>query len=207
MKTLEGKVPVLIAVEPERFTVVGTRRQSQSTDQVMERLVERGLRAQLKTGSLLTGSLFVDLTFHPTAPRRTVTRFGAYPEIPTIPSSLGALVSNLTKFAERLEKLPLEEVVEQLRTSLPILKSTLRQAEALMARLNQETAPQAQAALQQAQATLATLEKTLRSDSPAQQDLHRALEEFAKAARAMKDLADTLERHPESILFGKGKNP
>lgn len=205
MKTMEGKVPVLIALEPERFTVVGAR--PEATGQIIKRLVGRGLRAQLKTGSLLSGSLFVDLTIHPTAPPKTLTHHGIYPEIPTLPSSLGALVSKLTAFAERLEKLPLEEVVDQLRTSLPILKSTMRQAESLLTRLNQETAPQAQATLQQAQATLATLEKTLRSDSPAQQDLHQALEEFAKAARAMKDLADTLERHPEAVLFGKGKNP
>ncbi len=201
----KGKVAVLLALEPERFTALGSR--PGPVDRIIPALVARGLRAQLKTGSLLTGSLFVDLGFQAGAPRRAMGRHGAYAEIPTVPSSMEALLSNLSKFAARLEKLPLEDVVEQLRTSLPVLKSTLRQAEALLTRLNQETAPQAQATLQQAQATLATLEKTLRSDSPPQQDLHRALEEFAKAARAMKDLADTLERHPESILFGKGKKP
>jgi paraquat-inducible protein B len=203
--TLEGKVPVLIAVEPERFTLVGG--QHGSTDQIMRTLVERGLRAQLKMGSLLTGSLFVDLVFQPKAPRRAMGRYGAYPELPSTPSSLGVLVDKLTAFAERLEKLPLEEVVEQLRSSLPVLKATLKETTGLMARLNQETVPQAQATLAQAQATLGALERTLRSDSPTQQDLHGALEAFTRAARAMKDLADTLERHPEAIVFGKGKNP
>lgn len=203
--TLEGKIPVLIAVEPERFTIVGSQRES--TDHIIQRLVERGLRAQLKTGSLLTGSLVVDLAFQPNALRQELRRHGSYAEIPTIPSSLGALMTNLTKFAERLEKLPITEVMEELRTGLQGLKATLKQAQGLVRRLDQETAPQAQAALQQAQATLATLDKTLRADSPTQKELQNALAEMAKAARAMKDLADTLERHPESLLFGKGKNP
>ena len=54
---------------------------------------------------------------------------------------------------------------------------------------------------------MATLEKTLHSESPTQGDLRTALEEFTKASRAIRDLADTLERHPESMIFGKGKKP
>ena len=63
------------------------------------------------------------------------------------------------------------------------------------------------ATLAQAQATLAALEKALGTGSPVQGDLHQALDEFAQAARALRNLADTLERHPESLIFGKGKTP
>lgn len=203
--TLEGKIPVLIAVEPERFTIIGS--QKETTDRIVEKLVARGLRAQLKMGSLLTGSLIVDLAFHPGMPPKPMGHHGAYPELPSTPSSLGALVENLSKFAERLQKLPMEQMVEEIRASLPILKATLQETQALVTRLGKETAPQAQATLRQAQATMATLEKALRADSPAQQDLHTALEAFTKASRALKDLADTLERNPEALLFGKGKRP
>jgi paraquat-inducible protein B len=83
-----------------------------------------------------------------------------------------------------------------------------------MARLDTETAPQAkatmaqaQATLAQAQTTLASLERTLGADSPTQADLRSALEQFTRAARSLQDLADTLERRPESVIFGKGKTP
>ncbi len=204
--SLDGKIPVLIALEPERFSVVGPK--GASTKALVQGLVKKGLRAQLKTGSLLTGSLFVDLGFHPEAPARTMAHYGKYEEIPAIPSTMGAMtamVANLTKFSERLQKLPLEEVVEELRASLPVLRETLKEAKGLMVRLDQKTVPQAEATLAQGQATLAMLEKTLRSDSPTQHDLRSALEEFNKASRALRDLAETLERHPESLIFGKGK--
>lgn len=201
-KKLEVHVPVLIAIEPERLSVLGGGSLA-SMDAVMEKLVARGLRAQLKMGSLLTGNLFVDLDFYPQTAPRNVAVYGKYKEIPTIPTTMGAMVSNLTKFLDRLQKLPLEDITEELKTTIPALRESIQQATALISRLDKETAPQAQATLAQAQATLAALEKALRSDSPVQHDLRQALDEFAKASRALRDLADTLERNPESLVWGK----
>ena len=203
-KKLEVHVPVLITIEPERLSVNGGGRLA-PMDDVIEKLVSRGLRAQLKTGSLLTGNLFVDLDFYPHAPLRTLDRRGKYREIPTVPTTMGALVSNLTAFMNRLQKLPIEDIAEELKTSIPAMRETLRQATALIGRLDKETVPQAEATLAQARAALSTAEKALRSDSPVQQDARRALDEFAKAARALRDLADTLERNPESVIWGKEK--
>jgi paraquat-inducible protein B len=204
-REMEGRIPVLIALEPERFAF--KERNGEPFDLLMARMVRKGFRAQFKTGSLLTGNLFVDLGFFPQAPVRTLARSGSYFEIPTMPSTMGALVENLARVAERLQKLPLEELAGELRATFPALRETLQQTKALMARLDTETAPQAKATLVQAQTTLAALEKALGSGSPVQGDLHQALDEFTQAARALRNLADTLERHPESMIFGKGKKP
>jgi paraquat-inducible protein B len=201
----EGTIPVLLSLEPERFNPVGGP--AMPVDQILDGLVKRGLRAQLKMGSLLTGSLFIDLSFQAGSPRRFMARHGEFAEIPTLPSSMGALAEKLTRFVDRLEKLPLEDLVAQVRADLPVLKATLEQTQALVRHLDATAMPQAEATLHQAQATLASLDQVLRSDSPARSDLHEALEEFTRAARAMKDLADTLERHPEALLFGKGNKP
>jgi paraquat-inducible protein B len=213
-RELEGRIPVVIALEPERFTLLGPRGQIDAMAPRMAQLVRKGLRAQLRSGSLLTGSLYVDLGFHPQAPARALGRSGPYLEIPTLPSTMGAMVENLGRLAEKLQKLPLEEVANELRATFPAMRETLAQTRSLMARLDTETAPQAratmaqaQATLAQAQTTLASLERTLGSDSPTQSDLRSALEQFTRAARALQDLADTLERHPESMIFGKGKTP
>jgi paraquat-inducible protein B len=204
-RKLEGRVPVLIALEPERFALSGG--QGEPFEAFMARMVRKGFRAQLKPGSLLTGNLFVDLGFFPEAPPRTLARSGGNLEIPTMPSAMGLLVENLARLAEHLQKLPLEQMADELRATFPAMRETLQQTRALMARLDTETAPQAKATLAQAQATLAALERTLGSGSSTRTELQRALEEFTKAARALRNLADTLEQHPESIVFGKGKQP
>ena len=201
----EGTIPVLISLEPERFNPEG--HPGGPVDAIMGQLVARGLRAQLKMGSLLTGSLFIDLTFHPGGPRRSRRQHGGFEEIPTLPSSLGALAEKLTRFADRLEKLPIEDLFAQVRDSLPVLRATLAQTQALMAHLDQSTLPQAEGTLKQARATLASLDQVLSSASPTQADLRQALEQFSQAARSLKDLADTMERHPEALLRGKGDKP
>ena len=63
------KIPVLCAIEPDRIEIKGESRTSgqMKTDvtKMMDRLVRKGLRAQLRTGVLLTGQLFVNLDIHP----------------------------------------------------------------------------------------------------------------------------------------------
>jgi paraquat-inducible protein B len=204
-RELEGRIPVVITLDPERFALTGG--QGEPFEALMARMVRKGLRAQLKPGSLLTGNLYVALDFFPKAAARSLGRGGRYPEIPTMPSAMGALVENLAKLADHLQKLPLEDLAGELRATIPVLRETLQQTKVLMTRLDTETAPQAKATLAQAQATLAALERTLGSDSPTQTDLRRALDQFTQAAQALRNLADTLERHPESMLFGKGKKP
>jgi paraquat-inducible protein B len=203
-KRLEGHVPVLIVIEPERLKLLGQT--PASMDNVLAQLVAKGLRAQLRMGSLISGSLFVDLDFYPRTSPRSMGHYGTYRTIPATPSSMGAMISNLTQFLEHLQSLPLEEISTELRTNLPLIRETLKETQQLLKRLNSETAPQVQATLEQAQRTLTSLEKALGSDAPVQQDLHRTLDELSKAARSIKDLADTLERRPESLIFGKGKS-
>jgi hypothetical protein len=59
-------------------------------------LIERGLRAQLKSGNLLIGELMVDLDFHPESPPAKLDRSGPYPEIPAVPAQLEALEASVT---------------------------------------------------------------------------------------------------------------
>ena len=201
-QSLQGSVPVLIALDPERFF---GKRGTSDPKAMLKGLVARGLRAQLQPASLLTGGLVVNLAFHPGGKAVPLSARNGFLEIPTLRATNTALVENLTSFVERLQKLPMEELLGELRASLPALRATLDQTRALASRLDQETAPQAQATLVQAQSTLAMLEQALRADSPVQKDLHQALEEFAKAAKSLRELGDLLNERPQSLVWGKGK--
>ena len=95
--------------------------------------------------------------------------------------------------------------MEELKVSIPALRETVLQAKKLMAHADEETLPQAKATLLQAQKTLTMADKVLATDSPVQNDLRRTLQEAEKASRSLKILTDYLEQHPESLVFGKGK--
>ncbi|MGD8963160.1 MAG: MlaD family protein, partial [Desulfobacterales bacterium] len=64
-ETLTPQIKVLIETEPQRWETMGEATMDDKTQ--MEALVAKGLRAQLKTGSLLTGQLFIDMDIYPDA--------------------------------------------------------------------------------------------------------------------------------------------
>lgn len=195
LETLSPRILVLIENEPERWEVVGEVNIDEG--KVMERLVKKGLRAQLKTGSLLTGQLFVDLDFHPDAPFAQVIYGERYRELPTIPAPLQQITARVNQLLNKLEKLPIEQIGNDLR-------DTLKHTKLLVQNLDSNVAPAVSTTLEQAQKTLASAESVLDSESPSHHELKRALKELAEAAHAIRILADYLERHPEALIKGKG---
>ena len=202
---VEGQVTVLLLIEPERLKLLG--KASEDMDEVLGKLVAKGLRAQLRMGSLISGSLFVDLDFYPRASRQALGVYGAYRIIPATASSMGALLGDISGALERLRGLPLEEIAHEIRTGLPMVKETLKDLQTLLQKASGETVPKASATLDQAQRTLSRVESAVAPGAAVQQDLRRALEDLSSAARSLKSLADTLERRPESLLRGKGTSP
>ncbi len=83
-------------------------------------LLDRGMRASLKSASLLTGQLYVSLDFHPGTPERYLgSGIDDYPELPTIDSGLDQVIAKLTE-------LPLEELFARLNNTLTAVEDILR---------------------------------------------------------------------------------
>lgn len=98
------RIPVFFEIEPARLSLVGMDRRAAELD--ADRLIERGLRAQLAVQSFVTGLLMIELDFKPETPERIVGTIEAYPEIPTVPS-------DLEDFLRRFDKMPIEELLHQ----------------------------------------------------------------------------------------------
>jgi paraquat-inducible protein B len=61
----------------------------------------------------------------------------------------------------------------------------------------------AQAALEQAQKSLVPIQSFAAADSPFRYNLVQALKELTEAARAIREVAEYIEQHPEALLRGK----
>lgn len=99
------RIPVFFEIEPARLSLVGKDRRAAELD--VDRLIERGLRAQLAIQSFVTGLLMVELDFRPETPERIIGTIEDYPEIPTVPS-------DLEDFLRRFDKMPIEELLHQI---------------------------------------------------------------------------------------------
>ncbi len=214
------RIPVLMEMEPDRISYVGGELDQADSRVAMETMIRRGLRAQLKSASLLTGQLFVDLDFHPEAPPGDLRHVGDYLVIPTLPTPIEEITRGLSQLLERLQGLPLEgiaadlqatvraarELVEagELQTALRSLNATLAETEKFAEGLNQQIAPGLAETLTASERTMQSADRLLSEDSPLQRDAARLMRELSGAARSIKALADYLERHPEALLYGKG---
>ena len=195
----------------------------------MADFVKRGLRAQLQTGNLLTGELFVDLIFLPDAPPAELDARGPIPIIPSVPATLEALQASATAILNKIASLPIDQLVgslsktaagvetmvnsPELRDGLRAVGPALKQLEQTIGRVDADAGPllaslkttseNAAAALRQAQATLASVQRTIGPDSALTDGADTLMSELTRAARSIRVFADYLDRHPEALIRGK----
>jgi paraquat-inducible protein B len=202
----EFRMPVLVRIYPGRLRPDmaepghGPAREQEDVKRV---LIGKGLRAQLRSANLLTGQLYVALDFFPKAPAVTIDVTREPLELPTIPSGLDTLQSQVEEIVSKVNKVPFAQIGNDLRTTLASLDKTLTSAEQLTTTLNNDVAPEAIAAMKDARKTMSAVERTLAQDSPLQQDARQTLQELTRTAASVRVLTDYLERHPESLLRGK----
>jgi len=219
-ETMDLRAPVLIELEQGRLKVIGEL--PTTREEYLQMLIDRGMRAQLQTGSILTGQLLVALDFHPDTPAVIVGADTRYPEIPAIPSELEALAASVTGALETFASLPLNELIEDVRTTFQSLNELVSAPELLEAVRSLDSAlGEVEVVMQEAGPDIAPLVRSLRrtadaagdafesidslieEDSPLRYDLGKLLEELAAAAQSFRLLADYLEAHPEALISGK----
>jgi paraquat-inducible protein B len=216
------RMPVTVEIEPDRLGVPGDTRSEElqkATDAMLATMVSRGLRAQLKTGSLLTGQRLVSLDFIPDTPQAALIHGAITEELPTIESSdLDSLTRSANQLLAKLTALPLSDVVEELRgtvasanrlVSSPEMIRSLRSLDRALAntdRLTRDADAQLGPLLrslresaQHADVAFASADDMMRAGA----DLPKAIKELGNAARSMRILSDYLEQHPEALLRGK----
>ena len=87
------------------------RRSPGEAPRLLRRLVEeRGLRAQLRTASLLTGQMYVAFDYFPKAPKASVNWSGKQPQLPVVPGLRSDLEGKLLSILAKLDKLPLDAI-------------------------------------------------------------------------------------------------
>jgi paraquat-inducible protein B len=147
---------------------------------LFKQLVDHGLRAQLAPANLLTGQLFVSLDFFPRAQRAALNLSRSRPDIPTVPSDIEDLRTSVTRIVHKLDRLPFDDIGEMVQGARQVLGkagTTLDHADTVVAQF--------------------------RPGAPRGADLDEALQQVARAARSVQGLADSVERHPESLIRGR----
>jgi paraquat-inducible protein B len=159
-------------------------------------LVNRGLRAQPRSASLLTGKLYIALDFLPASPRTAFDASIRPLELPTVNGTFQQLEAGVGRLVKKVNDLPLEQIAADLHTDLKDLHETLSE-------LHARVLPNAEDTLSALHRTLDSVDRTLDGESPLQRGLTETLLESRSTLQAVRELADYLDRHPDALLRGR----
>jgi paraquat-inducible protein B len=221
-KTDDARQRVDVAFYPSRFLEhvkksAAAEQKAQSEEgrhAFVQRMIDRGFRAQLRSGNIVTGQLYVALDRFPNAPKAKKIDWSNPPyEFPVMPSSLQDLETKLNGIIAKIDKMPLDSIGEEAKKTLVSLNSTVKDAGRVLNRIDAEMIPEVKTALQDLRKAISAAERGLTSadktivgkDAPTQQELRTALQEISRAARGISALTEYLEKNPEALIRGKGQ--
>lgn len=176
------KTPVLVLFNIED-SIDTTDRAELDNKQMLDNLIDKGLRARLISANYLTGQLMIELVMDEKTPA-VLHGTGKYWEIPTELSSFAML-------SQDLEEVPLRETLSRLGNIIEDFEENLPQILQNMAQITQKMDKM--------------LDKKSGEASKSLNSFNSTMEEIGKASRSIKNLTDYLERHPEALLHGKEK--
>ena len=186
------KMTVDINLLPNRLRIINQQKQKESITfhKAMDLLVSGGLRAQLRSGNLVSGQTLISLDYFKGSTQAKIDWSGDLPVLPTIPGSLVGLEEQATELMKsvnallkKLQNVPLDQLTEEVRTVVNSLDKSIQTLDK----------------------TLNSIDRQFAEDSPLQMDLRNALREVERAAGEARAWFDCQSRHPESLIVGKPK--
>ncbi|TVQ78030.1 MAG: MCE family protein [Bradymonadales bacterium] len=185
------QIAVLIGVHSaEQGSRVGETL-SLSDPALLETLIDKGLRAQLRSQSVLSGELYVSLDMLPDEPLEY--QLASSPNYLEIPTAKSGLMEDLTANSANLTR---------------SLSGALENLQVVLMNINKKLDPVSDESIQTLQAVRAAMThvgELLDPQAPIGQQIPKSLQEIEEAAKAIRLLAEYLERHPNSVLFGRSR--
>ncbi|MDR7341830.1 paraquat-inducible protein B [Pantoea alhagi] len=198
------RIPVLVRIEPDRFV----KRLGGEFDiqQHLRDGKKRGLRASLKTGNLLSGSLYIDLDFYDNAPAyKGPEKVDGLEIIPTMSGGLSQIQQKLMDALDKINNLPLNPMLNQATGTLKESQRTLRELQKTLDNVNKITAnPAMQQLPQDMQQTLRELNRSMKGlqpGSPAYNQLIGDMQRLDQVLRELQPVLKTLNQKSNALVF------
>ncbi|MFT6390232.1 MAG: paraquat-inducible protein B [Cellvibrionaceae bacterium] len=213
----QASINVLIDIQPERMA------QQQPLDRGLfetriKSMIKNGLRGQLKSGSLIIGSLYIDLVQTDNITNNELNHDGNYTFIPTIPGAIDQAIKKLASIVDKIDQIPIVKIGDNLSSGLEELNRLITDLNktGFSANLGNAVANIDDASsefkaitvtvgdsLKQLQLTLSSVEESIAPDSQLYFELLETLRGVNESADSMRQFTDELNRYPQSLILGK----
>lgn len=216
--SLNQGIPVLIRVEAGRLYENLSLAQ---LGQELDLAVQRGLHAILKTGNLLTGSLYVDLDINSDllidaklqqlySEQIVLSQQAGYPSLPSARSGLSNIEQKVLTALDKINNLQLEPFLAQGQATLAATEQLLERSEGLINSLQQlATQPELQQLPSDIQQSLAEIRRALAGISPGSVAYDRAsnnLQMLDQVLRELQPVLMLLNQQSNALLINASDN-
>lgn len=216
--SLNQGIPVLIRVEAGRLYENLSLAQ---LGQELDLAIQRGLHAILKTGNLLTGSLYVDLDINSDllvdaklqqlySEQVLLSQQAGYPSLPSARSGLSNIEQKVLTALDKINNLQLEPFLAQGQTTLAATEQLLERSELLINSLQQLVAkPELQQLPSDIQQSLAEIRRALAGISPGSVAYDRAnnnLQMLDQVLRELQPVLKLLNQQSNALLINASDN-
>lgn len=191
-------IPVLITIEPGRVGLPDTAESVELIQQDVADSVSQGFRASLEIGSLLTGSLYINVDYHPDAESEVMGEYAGRASIPSIQTGLGRIEEQVIEFLSKANELPVAETLKSVDTMVNSLTETLRSMDELLSdREMQQLSAEMMAAIKELRSVLTGLSP----EGPAFQSFESSVGKLNETLANLDELTRTLKDQPNALIL------
>ena len=191
-------IPVLITIEPGRVGLPDTAESVELIQQDVADSVSQGFRASLEIGSLLTGSLYINVDYHPDAEPEVMGEYAGRASIPSIQTGLGRIEEQVIEFLSKANELPVAETLKSVDTMVNSLTETLRSMDELLSdREMQQLSAEMMAAIKELRGVLTGLSP----EGPAFQSFESSVGKLNETLANLDELTRTLKDQPNALIL------
>jgi len=187
---------------PERLSHIFSNmpdqnRTSEHVTQSLAWMVQRGMRAQLRTANILSGQLYIALDEFPKAPKVASAKSTLPLDIPTVTSDdLGKIQEQVSSIVAKIDKMPIEEIGKELNTAL-------RQLTQFTQALDKSVVPELNATMKQLRKSLKDFDALIEPGSPMTNQFDTLVQELTRTSRSLRQLTDSIQSQPDSVIMGR----
>jgi paraquat-inducible protein B len=216
-KTLTVRPRVLITYYPERLSASLSPKErgvsgidpstlsAEARNRLLRHLVEdKGLRAELETGSLITGEQYVALQYVANSPKPNIDWSRDPLELPVASGGLATIEAKLNNILTKIDSMPLGAMGANVDKTMATLNQTLKEADTLISRVDAQLVPEGTKTLEALHRAIDGADRSfIGKDASTPQDLHDMLQELTDTARAVRVFVQYLQQHPSALIRGK----
>ncbi|MCD6526534.1 MAG: intermembrane transport protein PqiB [Desulfuromonas sp.] len=202
-------VPVLVRLTPAALTGDNSAQMVEILQQRIDDGIASGLRASLKTGNLLTGSLYVSLDFFEHPDPAGDKNMGDYPLIPTVSGSFDQIQTKVSLLLDKFNDLALQQTVDDAGQTLRQVGTAAGRAEQALAQIDtllaadaiQQLPTELGHTLLQLRRSLGTVTGDFSAGSPLYRQLGHSLDQLQQTLHSVEQLTTQLDTQPSKLMF------